>query len=69
MFVRDRNDSWFQKVKVEVGTLLGLGSDEEAYITLKDIPTIQMLELKDSYEKGGQGPHGVLQGNPSIHHC
>ncbi|MBQ0070929.1 MAG: hypothetical protein KBS81_03600 [Spirochaetales bacterium] len=67
MFVRDRNDSWLQKVKVEVGTLLGLGTDEEAYITLKEIPTIQMLELKDSYEKGDKALMEFFRGIlPSI---
>lgn len=52
MFVRDKNTAYLQKVRIEVGTLVGLATDGEASITLREIPTIRMLEMRDAYEKG-----------------
>lgn len=53
MFIKTKNyDKCIQKVRIEIGTLVGLEKDNEAFITLKEIPTIQMMELKESYEKG-----------------
>lgn len=53
MFIKTKNyEKCIQKVRIEIGTLVGLEKDDEAFITLKEIPTIQMMELKESYEKG-----------------
>ena len=34
-----------------MGTFVGLNPDEEAFIVLKELPTLQMLKLKESSEK------------------
>lgn len=53
MFIKSRNyDKCIQKVRIEVGTIVGLEKDDEAYIELREIPTIEMMELKEAYEKG-----------------
>lgn len=53
-FVRQKAyDNAIQKVKIEIGTLLGLESDDEAYIVLKELPTMEMMELSDA-ESAGQ---------------
>ena len=53
MFIKSKNyDKCIQKVRIEVGTLVGLEKDDEAFITLKELPTIDMLRLKDAAEKG-----------------
>ena len=53
MFIKSKNyDKCIQKVRIEVGTLVGLEKDDEAYILLKELPTLQMLKLKDSSQKG-----------------
>lgn len=53
MFSRRRNyDNCIQKVTLEVGTLVGLQKDDEAYITLRELPTLEMLNLKEASEKG-----------------
>ena len=53
MFSRKRNyESCIQKVKIEVGTLVGLEKDDEAFITLSELPTLEMIKFKDASEKG-----------------
>lgn len=53
MFIKTKNyDKCIQKVRIEVGTLVGLEKDDEAYIELKEIPTLEMMKLKEAYEKG-----------------
>lgn len=53
MFVRNKNyDNAIQKVRIEVGTLVGLEKDDEAYIVLKELPTSEMLALKKASEEG-----------------
>ncbi len=53
MFIKSKHyDSAIQKVQINVGTFVGLNSDEEAFIVLKELPTLQMLKLKESSEKG-----------------
>lgn len=53
MFIKAKNyDRCIQRVRIEVGTMVGLEKDDEAFITLREIPTIQMMELKEAYEKG-----------------
>lgn len=52
-FVRDRAyQNAIQKVKVEFGTLVGLDTDPEAYIILKELPTLEMMQLNEAHEKG-----------------
>lgn len=53
MFIKTKNyDKCIQKVRIEVGTLVGLEKDDEAYIELREIPTLEMIQLKEAYEKG-----------------
>ena len=53
MFIKSKNyDACIQKVRIEVGSLVGLEHDDEAYILLKELPTLQMLKLKESSEQG-----------------
>jgi hypothetical protein len=53
MFIKTRNyDACIQKVRIEVGTLVGLEADDEAFIVLKELPTLEMLRLKEASEKG-----------------
>lgn len=41
-----------QKVKVEFGTLLGCETEEEAYVILRELPTLETMELNEAHEKG-----------------
>lgn len=41
-----------QKVKVNFGTLIGLEKDEDAYVVLKELPTMEMMQLNEAHEKG-----------------
>ena len=53
MFIKSKDyDKCIQKVRIEVGSLVGLEKDDEAYILLKELPTLQMLKLKEGSEKG-----------------
>lgn len=53
MFVRNKNyDSAIQKIRIDVGTFVGLEKDDEAYVVLKELPTSEMLALKEASEKG-----------------
>ena len=53
MFVRNKNyDNAIQKVRIDVGTLVGLEKDDEAYVVLKELPTSEMLNLKNASENG-----------------
>jgi len=53
MFIKTRHyEHCIQKVRIEVGTLVGLEADEEAYIVLRELPTLEMLTLKEASEKG-----------------
>ncbi len=53
MFIKAKNyDKCIQKVRITVGTLVGLEKDDEAFIILKELPTLLMLKLKDSSQKG-----------------
>lgn len=52
MFIKNKNyDTCIQRVRIEVGALVGLEKNDEAYLTLREIPTIEMMELKEAYEK------------------
>ena len=53
MFIKTKHyDACIQKVRIEVGTLVGLKADDEAYIVLKELPTLEMLKLKEASEQG-----------------
>ena len=53
MFVRNKNyENAIQKVRIDVGTLVGLEKDDEAYVVLKELPTSEMLRLKDASDGG-----------------
>ena len=46
MFARERDYSAFlQTVRIDVGTLVGLEKDEDAYIVLKELPERATLEV------------------------
>lgn len=52
MFIREKDyDKFLVKVKIEIGKELGLESDKEAFIELKEIPTIETLKLKEMTSK------------------
>lgn len=54
MFIKTRNyDKCIQKVRIEVGTLVGLEKDDEAFILLKELPTLEMLRLKEQAGRPG----------------
>lgn len=49
MFIKANNyDSAIQKVKIEVGTLVGLEEDAEAFIILKEMSTTNTMKLRES---------------------
>ncbi len=61
MFIKQKHwDACIQKVRVEVGTLVGLDSDSEAFLTLRELPTMQMLRLKDVADQGEEQTLGLL---------
>lgn len=45
-------DNAIQKVRVDFGKLIGQEKDEDAYVVLKELPTLEMMQLKDAHEKG-----------------
>ena len=53
MFVPKRDyGAFLQSVSVNVGKEVGLSKEEDAYLVLRELPTLEMLELRDAYEKG-----------------
>lgn len=49
MFIRNKNyEKCIQRIKIEVGKIVGLSKDDEAFITLREIPTIDMLKLMNA---------------------
>ena len=52
-YVRNKAyENAIQKIRVEFGTLIGLETDEEAYVVLKELPTMEMMQLNEAHEKG-----------------
>jgi len=52
-FVREKAyQNAIQKVRVEFGTLIGQDKDEDAYVLLKELPTLEMMQLNEAHEKG-----------------
>ena len=68
MFIKTKNyDRCIQKVRIELGTLVGLAKDDEAFILLRELPTLEMLKLKEASEKGENETLGLLRDlRPSI---
>ena len=53
MFVRQKAyDNAIQKVRIEFGSLIGLEEDKEAFVLLKELPTMEMMQLNEAHEKG-----------------
>ena len=53
MISKERDYSTFlQTVRIDVGTLVGLEKDEDAYIVLKELPTLEMLCPKEASNMG-----------------
>ncbi len=53
MFIRTKNyENCIQRVKIEIGKEVGLEEESEAYIVLKELPTLEMLQLKEATDKG-----------------
>lgn len=53
MFVRSKNyDNAIQKVRINVGTLVGLEKDDEAFLVLKELPTKETIVLKEKHSEG-----------------
>ena len=53
MFIQKRDyGAFLQSVRVNVGKEVGLESDEDAYLVLRELPTLEMMELRDAYGKG-----------------
>ena len=52
MYIRTKNQNdYLIKVKVEFGKDLGLENDQDAYIELKELNTLEFVKLKNAYEK------------------
>lgn len=53
MFIREKAyENAIEKVRIEFGTLIGEKADADAYIVLKELPTLEMMELNKAQEKG-----------------
>jgi len=53
MFVRAKAyENAIQKVRIEFGTLIGLDEDKEAFVVLKELPTLEMMQLNEAHQKG-----------------
>ena len=53
MYVQKRNYGTFlQSVRINVGLESGLEKEEDAFITLRELPTLEMMNLREAYEKG-----------------
>lgn len=52
-FIREKAyQNAIQKVRVDFGTLIGEEKDEDAYVVLKELPTLEMMQLNEAHEKG-----------------
>lgn len=53
MFVRQKEYAKaIQSVRINIGSLLGLEKDEEAFIVCKELPTLEQIKLKEAKDKG-----------------
>lgn len=52
VFVRSKAlNNAIQTVKVEFGTLVGEPNDADVFVVLKELPTLEMMKLKEAQEK------------------
>ena len=52
-FIREKAyQNAIEKVHINFGKLIGLEADEDAYVVLKELPTLEMMELHKAHEKG-----------------
>lgn len=52
MFYKNKNyEAAIQTVKIEIGTYLGCEKDEEAFIVLKEMPSMDMAKLNKAQEE------------------
>lgn len=55
MYIASKNyENAVKRVKVNVGLELGLDNENEAFITLKELPTMEILKLKEVSQNGGE---------------
>jgi hypothetical protein len=53
MYVQKKNyGAFLQSVKVNVGKECGMENEEDAFITLRELPTLEMMNLREAYERG-----------------
>jgi len=53
MFIKEKDyNNFIVKVRIEIGKELGLAEANEAFVALRELPTIETMKLKDAYEKG-----------------
>ena len=53
MFIREQAiNNGIQKVRINLGLLLNQEKDEDAYIDLKELPTLEMMQLSEAHGKG-----------------
>ena len=63
MFIKGRNyENCIQRIRINVGIEAGLEKAEDAFITLKELPTLEMLKLKESSEKGEEETLSFFKG-------
>ena len=52
-FVREKAyENAIQKVRIEFGDLVGMKDKAEAYVVLKELPTLEMMQMNEAHEKG-----------------
>lgn len=52
-FYRDKNyENCIQKVKINLGKAFGSDKDEDIFVELKELPTLETMKLRDAYEEG-----------------
>lgn len=66
MFIQKRDyGAFLQSVRVNVGKEVGLSKEEDAYLVLRELPTLEMLELRDAYEKRTKRAISIFQRSAS----
>lgn len=53
MFVKSKHyGNYIVKVRIDLSAELGLDPSEDAYIVLRELPTVDVIGLKEAYVKG-----------------
>ena len=53
MYVQKRNyGAFIQSVKINVGLECNMDKEDDALITLRELPTLEMMNLREAYDKG-----------------